>query len=398
MRYGVRDEKLYTQKDDDRGRVTRLAVFPLDADPDGSAWLWKLELLDFEEEEWELAPELEAGRVLVSITGSPIVRIGEKSRRIPEKESLRFSGRDAAKGFGRFRGYLLSVRGDSLGFTEFLLPGEEERVLPLRNARWFRDRFQAFYCASGSAALQINGTLVSLKEGQQLISQCDGPDEQPDIRISGSGAVIRCEILASPDAEDAWEQADALFPPEGAGEEGLGNGEAAPDLSIPGSPAPENAPLSFSDFRECLFLSRIRLRGAKHFSKRYQNSWFDGELQAAMNRIDRFFLPDLIFFLGLIGCVAYGAMNMTVGITVILALCWTAVDLLLVTPLLYLAVVPRPVSRHILDLNAMSEEEQAVVRRQKNRNERAERLMKRYRVGVEYGNDKKKTPKSRKPK
>jgi hypothetical protein len=57
---------------------------------------------------------------------------------------------------------------------------------------------------------------------------------------------------------------------------------------------------------------------------------------------------------------------------------WFAVDCLLVSPLIYMAVVPKPVRRHIKDVNNLTPYEQRVRAEQLGQNVIADSVLKKY--------------------
>ena len=66
---------------------------------------------------------------------------------------------------------------------------------------------------------------------------------------------------------------------------------------------------------------------------------------------------------------------------------WFLIDIFLISPSLYLAVVPKPVRKHIKDINNLTPYEQRVLEKQLATNERLEKLLKKYKNSGRYQYD-----------
>ena len=59
-------------------------------------------------------------------------------------------------------------------------------------------------------------------------------------------------------------------------------------------------------------------------------------------------------------------------------LIWTLIDCLIVSPIIYYMALPKPIASHIFDLEKVSEEERNMMLQRADRNERLEKLLKKY--------------------
>ena len=63
---------------------------------------------------------------------------------------------------------------------------------------------------------------------------------------------------------------------------------------------------------------------------------------------------------------------------IVALLSWTAIDIFLISPLLYLIFVPKPVRKHIKDIHHLTPYEERVREQQLQENPRLDKLMKKY--------------------
>lgn len=66
---------------------------------------------------------------------------------------------------------------------------------------------------------------------------------------------------------------------------------------------------------------------------------------------------------------------------------WIIFDSLVVSPLIYLAIVPKPVRRHMKPVDELTPYEQKVRSGQINKNERVENIMKKYKTSGRTGRE-----------
>ena len=97
--------------------------------------------------------------------------------------------------------------------------------------------------------------------------------------------------------------------------------------------------VSFDDFRTCVYLANVQFRGAKFIFRKLKNQWFDEELSGAIQKLERIYLPFLIWFFGLGGVAAIGVDSFSGIMWIVALLSWTAIDIFLISPLLYLIFV-----------------------------------------------------------
>ena len=196
-----------------------------------------------------------------------------------------------------------------------------------------------------------------ISAGQLLVIEYD-EGETPSYSVMGEGVIIRAQIFYG-------DMRKELFAEE-----------------IPTEKA------SFDDFKCCIYLANVQFRWAKYIVKKLKTQWFDEALSAAIRKVEKFYLTTIVFLAGFIGIFAmliYG--HISNGLAVLLIVAWILADCLLVSPLIYMPFMPKPVRKHIKDVNNLTPYEQRVREEELGRNEHLEKVMKKYKnSGRNLGN------------
>ena len=149
--------------------------------------------------------------------------------------------------------------------------------------------------------------------------------------------------------------------------------------------------MNTEDLKAAYKIALTQFRGSRWLVPGLRDVWYDRELTRAINRLERPFIP---FFLFLFGLAAAAALGMKLGGTngqtaaLIAMAVFTVIDVLFITPLLFYAVLPKPVAPHIKRIDSLSEEDRQLYEEERTQNERVEKLVKRY--TVPKGEDKQK--------
>ena len=86
-----------------------------------------------------------------------------------------------------------------------------------------------------------------------------------------------------------------------------------------------------------------------------KTTWFDQALSKAIRKIERFYIPMIVFFIGAMAIGIYAAQTFSSEAAVLISiLVWLAIDSILITPLMYMLVVPKPVRKHIKKVEKIS--------------------------------------------
>ena len=136
---------------------------------------------------------------------------------------------------------------------------------------------------------------------------------------------------------------------------------------------------SFADFKTCIFLANTQFHGAKHIFKSLKTTWYDEELSKGIKKAESLYLTMVVFLLGFLVIAFSGLNHFTETWQWILAIGgWILVDTFVISPLIYLPFMPKPVKPHIKDINNLTPYEQGVYESELGRNERVEKIMKKY--------------------
>ncbi len=109
-------------------------------------------------------------------------------------------------------------------------------------------------------------------------------------------------------------------------------------------------------------MANTQFRGASFIFKKLKSQWYDEELTAAINKIEKLYLTFFIGTFGFAALAVYGLERFTGIEWVLWIVGWFLIDIFLISPSLYLAVVPKPVRKHIKDINNLTPYEQRVLR------------------------------------
>lgn len=328
-------------------RITQLAIFPYDKKSLERDFLWRLSKMTIETEEWEVEPFLGYDRTLTVAEGEVVLaHEGERVARLKEEEQDTFDGGKKTKSFGKMTGYDLLVQKGSHGILEWTHVETNSKKLVPADCSQFQRRIWCLYCSEGYCVVQAGDESILLREGEQLVMDF-GEEDAAGVSVMGEGTLIWSQIFL-----DAGEVAEEIPREKG----------------------------TFGDFLGCVKLANSNFRGSKYIFKSLRGVWFDEDLQKGIRRIERFYLPFLVGLLGL-AITGFAALEIGGKSTVVPAiLIWLAVDLIIISPLMYFFSVPKPLHAHIKEIDKLTPYEQKVYERQKTENPRLERLLKKYTI------------------
>lgn len=331
------------------GKTTQLAIFPEEGNYLERNFIWRLSSATCEQEESVFSKLPDYDRVLVVLEGKVVLaHDGVRVSRLNPLEQDRFDGGYKTKSFGKIKDYNLMVKKENQGFVDVINLSEDSRTYDTETYPEYKYVTQGFFCNQGFATVSVNGETMMLEENQQIVVNYLN-SERVEISVMGDGVLIRSQIFYNYES-----------------------GDMAP-VEIPREKA------TIADFKDCFVIANTQFRGAQYLFKKLRTRWYDEALCEGMKKIDKFYLTFFIYLIGLIvitvvGIEKFKTIEWIMGIGI-----WTLVDIIIISPLLYMAVVPKPVAKHIKDINNLTPYEQKVFERQSGANERLERLLKKYR-------------------
>ena len=342
------------------GTTTQLAIWSQDSEYLERNFVWRLSTATCEKEESIFSRLPDFNRILVVLSGSVVLaHENVRSARLRELEQDAFDGAYRTKSFGAITDYNLMVRKGNEGSVEVIELSEENRTLTVEDKEQYAMGTQAFYCRDGYATVDISGTMVMLKEGEQLVIDYDRR-ESLRLSVMGEGHLIRCSIW--------YNYEEGSFGPTRI----------------------EKKPATAEDFRQCVFIANTQYRFSKYTNKRLKNVWYDEELQKGIRAVNRFAIADIVFFAGiaLVGFLGAGRFHSPI-LWIAAFVAWFLLYSLLVAPAVYFLAVPKPVAAHIKDVSKLTPYERELREKQMNTNERVTRILNKYKFSgtAEYDED-----------
>lgn len=342
------------------GTTTQLAIFPEAAEYVKRDFIWRLSTAtcDLEETTFSKLPDYD--RVLMVLKGDVVLAHQDvRVTRLGELEQDSFDGGFITKSFGKITDYNLMTAKGNKGYLDVIHLTAESRELEFREEDELERFDVTFYCKDGYATVTAGTETFMLMPGQQMVASFV-KGEEVKLSVMGDGTLIRGQIFYN-------------YRPE----------ELGPTV------VPKEKP-SFADFKACVFLANTQFHGAKHVFKSLKTTWYDEELSKGIRRAESLYLTTVVFMAGLLAISFGGLAVFTESWQWIAAIAgWVVADLFVVSPLLYMPFVPKPVKAHIKDINNLTPYEQSVYEAELGRNERLEKIMKKYKnsAAIRYDRD-----------
>lgn len=358
MRYTLYKNEDYKTGQWMGGTTTELAIFPKTSKYLDRDFVWRLSSATIETDESDFSRLPDYDRVLMVLEGEVVLSYeNQHVARLKELEQDRFDGQWKTRSFGKIKDFNLMVRKGSEGYLDVIVPESDAKNFTSTEETYKSMKTHALYCRDGYAVVGAGANSHMLSAGNLLVLEYD-EDEEPSYTIMGEGHVIRAQIFY-----------DDM------------SGEVAPEI-IPSEKT------TFDDFKQCIFLANVQFRWAEHIVKKLKTIWFDEALSSAIEKLEKCYATTIAF---LIGAVVIGAFTANSGASdsmiVLSILIWLLVDCLIVSPLIYLPFMPKPIKKHIKDIDKLTPYERRKRDEQLGKNPGLEKLMKKYeKSGKNLGN------------
>lgn len=349
MKYRLYKEEDYKLSKWMGGTTKELALFP-----EGSSYLernfmWRLSSATIDKEESDFTKLPDYDRVLMVLDGEVVLSYeGERVTRLKALEQDRFDGASKTKSFGKITDFNLMVRKGMEGYLDLIWPTQEKQVCTSTEETELKLVTHTLYCKEGYSVVSFGGDSHMISAGQLMVIEYE-TDEKVEYSIMGEGIVIRGQIFYN-DMKS----------------------EIAPEV-IPEEKA------TFEDFKTCIFLANTQFRWAKYIFKSIKTTWYDEALSSAIARVEKVYLTTAVMVLGIVGIgVALALAEAGTAVSVASLLAWILADCLLISPAIYMAFVPKPVKKHIKDLDKLTPYEQRVREAKLGENKSTEKVLKKY--------------------
>ena len=333
------------------GGVTReIAIWPETAKYIDRNFIWRLSTATCELDESDFSKLEDYDRVLMVLEGEVVLsHEGQRVARLKELEQDRFDGAYKTRSFGKITDYNLMVRKGNEGYLDLLYPVSEAAVCGPTFETQKELAVHALYCHEGYAVVGCGGQSVMVQAGQQLVMKFELINgEKPEYTIMGEGTLIRSQIYF-----------DAM------------KGQLAAE-EIPAEKA------TFDDFKACIYLANVQFKLAKYLVPSLKNYWFDEALSAKIRFVEKFYFTFAAFLIGALAACGLGAATGNSGLVFGALAGWLVIDCLVVSPLIYFVFMPKPVRKHMKDVNNLTPYEQKLYEEELASNPMVEKMLKKY--------------------
>jgi environmental stress-induced protein Ves len=344
-------ESEYPEKEWAGGKTREIFICPKEASYDERNFVFRLSSATIEQEESQFTSLPNYDRTIMVLEGEVILSFeGTRVTRLSKWEQDQFDGKEITRSFGKIKDYNLMVLKGNRGSLEALTLGKERQEVSIPKEfrpQPFDGLILGFYCAQGFILVTTGDDIIRVGPGDQLILELN-PGDVPSIGVMGEGVAIKSLV--------AYVNEPIL--------------EEIPVSRI----------ITKEDIKAAFYIAYTNFRGSDLIFKSQRDVWYDPPLQKAINRIERIYLPLLIYILGML-FVIYGGMQ--VGTSEELwrwVLVWTAFDIFIITPGLFLFTLPRPIMKHMKAIKDLTPYEKRLCEKEKTTNIRLEKLLKKYAI------------------
>ena len=261
------------------------------------------------------------------------------------------------------------VRKGCEGKLDVIYP-EGEAVKPEMTLSGEKNRqTHAIYCREGYVLVNTGETSVMVKPDELFLMEFE--NEEPEYTLMGSGISIRAQI--------GFDQIDALeYMADFSGETDFSS-QALPDEDGEAGEKRKAKGSFIEDFKWSFFIANTQFRGASHVVKKLNNLWYDDRLLSRIRIMEKGYVTFVVLVLGAVGMLFWGVKNgASDGQMMLDVLIWVVLDILVVSPLIYYFVLPKPIGSHIKEIDKLTPMELEIWNKRKNTNERLEKILKKY--------------------
>ena len=347
------------------GTTREMAIYPAGGDYLKRDFIWRLSSAESSLEESSFTKLPDFDRILMVLEGNIVLAHGdERTVDLGPLEQDSFDGAVKTKCFGNLkRDYNLIMRKGSRGRMEVIDAGGEGQTVALSSREGAAGEglggecaSLGFYCLEGYIVVSVDGETEMVREDQQLVINCR-PNEAPEIKLMGGGKCIFTEVI--------FARLDNF----------------AEDV-------PE-AKASKGDFSTAFRLSMSNNKWSKVMRKASRKGdLYDAALEKKLRFLDKTMITFIIWAIGVIACTSSILAGLSTAMVFVLIILFTVLHLLVIRPLIYMLILPKPISAHIKSHTELNEYEKKLYDEQLDYDPRQEKLMRKYRdrSGEEYKN------------
>lgn len=328
------------------GETTQMAIYPENSSYIDRDFIWRLSSAKVSTEESIFTKLPDYDRVLMVLEGEAVLaHDSESTMRLNEGQITYFDGGAKTKCFGKIKDYNLMVRKGCTGKL-FLMEAQNslQEIKREKNEEYTHQSY-GIYCLTGYVVVSCNGETDIVKQGCQMVVNLE-QSEDVTIGVMGEGRAIISEILYS-----KLSHAPVEIPEEKA---------------------------SFDDFITAFKVARTRNKWSQ-MMRRKNKVWYDEAMKKKLDFIDKSYLEIIIWVIVFIIVLSLAIKGiLSVGFAFILIALWTVIHGLVVTPIIYLMILPKPIRAHIKAVDSLTEYERRIYEQEMSKNDMTDKILKKY--------------------
>lgn len=338
------------------GDTTQFAIYPENAKYIDRDFVWRLSSasVDVEESTFTKLPDFD--RILMVLEGEAVLAHGEeRTVKLTALEQDSFSGDARTKCFGKIKDYNLIMKKGCSGSLKVYEVQSAAQTIEKADQGEHTHASYGFYCIEGYVVVSAAGETHMVSAGKQLVLDLD-EGERADLTVMGEGKAVVSEVFYTRFAHAA--------------------------VDIPEEKA------TFEDFKTAFKLARGNSKWKKAFKKnKGSDVWYDEALQRKLSLLDKTYIGIILWAVICIVFVILAARGMSHSIVIAALIAWTLLYALVISPLIYMIVLPKPIKAHIKKVDSLTEYEMQLYLKEQGENEMTDKLLKKYKYSRGEGWD-----------
>lgn len=338
------------------GATTEFAIYPENADYVDRNFIWRLSSasVDVEESKFTRLPDYD--RILMVLEGEAVLVHGdERTVKLTALEQDSFSGDAGTKCFGKIKDYNLIMKKGCSGSLRQLDVQSSAQLIEKADQGEHSHASYGFYCVEGYAVVSAESETHMVPAGKQLILDLE-EGEKTEISLMGEGKVIVAEVFYTRFAHAAVE-----IPEEKA---------------------------TFEDFKTAFKLSRGSSKWKKAMGKdKEKDVWYDEALKSKLAFLDKTYIGIIMWLIVSMVFVIMAVKGFSHVYAISLIIVWTILYVFVISPLIYMIVLPKPIKAHIKSIDSLTEYEMHLYENEQGGNDMTDKLLKKYKYSSGKGWD-----------
>ncbi|MBK5253900.1 MAG: HutD family protein [Peptostreptococcaceae bacterium] len=338
------------------GLTEEYAIFPQNGNYSLRSFIWRLSSSTIENDDSTFTSLPEFDRIIMVLNGEVDLSYDDNPPvHLKQYDTDSFGGEQSTKSKGKISDYNLIIRKGNTGFINTLkVTSAEGNTVVVssdvenKTEKNYDNVMNSYYCAEGYAVANFNNETIMLKVGDQLIIERTS-GEKFDLSFLGDAVLLKVSAFYSYNS-NAY--GPTIIPPE---------------------------TVSVDDYLACLYIANTQFRYAEKIFKSLNKFWYDEFINLKIKKLEKYCVTSLIWLIGAMFLLVAFYDNLSGFLPwFILIAVWTVFDAFVVSPLIYILVLPKPVAKHIKAINDLTPYEADLYEKEKNTNEQLEKILKKY--------------------